>query len=583
MRRSIDMLGSQNLSEFSIAALRVDDWFLSAGTLCSGRIANADALLKAPFKAGWRVERHGHSLVVLLDENFPFSKVEVRLANGRGDKIQPHVEHNGKLCLSAEENYALDPVSAVKNALSQSFKLLKQNEQGYLTDDFQDDFLLYWNNYIQEARYVANLNIPAGLQSRFGSYCVIEKEIYCFAGRGEAEPYLRNIRPHNSLELKRSINIRLFSLPSPDRYPDTYSELEKLINDRTSDGLLLFQEALCQQPKSIVVVLMGFDESGRDHAVAIRLSRPVDQKGQTAHRRFVRRDFSRLKDAPSGSLGDYNLTRLTTRSVNAALTRLPYDDVRVLAEKRVAIIGCGALGSGVAKLLAKAGIGHLKIVDDEDLRWENIRRHELGAAAINQSKAAAMAADLGRNIPDIGSVEAFNCTVQKLCTDNPKILANIDLIVSCSGSWFADTFIDIGILDEGEARRPVIYGWLEDYSVAAHSVFLNGADGLTFRDGFDAYGNFHGRASTGAKRPPPGCGVSTSPFGAVELSAAQSLVARTALNVLRGRLKNSSWRTWLTDQDALKEAGASWKEEWLEKRGEPGVWGGVSEADWKFD
>jgi len=44
---------------------------------------------------------------------------------------------------------------------------------------------------------------------------------------------------------------------------------------------------------------------------------------------------------------------------------------------RVTLLGCGALGSGVAQCLARAGVGSLRIVDRDFLEWSNLARQVL--------------------------------------------------------------------------------------------------------------------------------------------------------------------------------------------------------------
>lgn len=48
-----------------------------------------------------------------------------------------------------------------------------------------------------------------------------------------------------------------------------------------------------------------------------------------------------------------------------------------LSASRVALIGCGALGSSMANLLARAGIGRLRIVDRDFLEEHNLQRQSL--------------------------------------------------------------------------------------------------------------------------------------------------------------------------------------------------------------
>ena len=48
-----------------------------------------------------------------------------------------------------------------------------------------------------------------------------------------------------------------------------------------------------------------------------------------------------------------------------------------LKQARVALIGCGALGSTVADLLVRAGIGELTIIDREYVELHNLQRQSM--------------------------------------------------------------------------------------------------------------------------------------------------------------------------------------------------------------
>jgi len=65
---------------------------------------------------------------------------------------------------------------------------------------------------------------------------------------------------------------------------------------------------------------------------------------------------------------------------------------RRLAGARVLVAGCGALGTNAAELLARAGIGHLRLVDFDRLERSNLQRQSLVREAdIGTSKATATA------------------------------------------------------------------------------------------------------------------------------------------------------------------------------------------------
>src|SRR5437764_7365990 len=50
---------------------------------------------------------------------------------------------------------------------------------------------------------------------------------------------------------------------------------------------------------------------------------------------------------------------------------------RRLLNSRATIIGCGALGSGHAEALARAGVGNLRIVDRDFVEFSNLQRQTM--------------------------------------------------------------------------------------------------------------------------------------------------------------------------------------------------------------
>src|SRR5262245_36560294 len=72
---------------------------------------------------------------------------------------------------------------------------------------------------------------------------------------------------------------------------------------------------------------------------------------------------------------------------------------RRLGEARVAIVGCGALGTYHAAALARAGVGFLRIIDRDYVELNNLQRqwlYEESDATDGLPKAVAAARHLGR-------------------------------------------------------------------------------------------------------------------------------------------------------------------------------------------
>ena len=48
-----------------------------------------------------------------------------------------------------------------------------------------------------------------------------------------------------------------------------------------------------------------------------------------------------------------------------------------ITRSRVAVLGCGALGTVAAEILARAGVGHLRLIDRDVVEWTNLQRQSL--------------------------------------------------------------------------------------------------------------------------------------------------------------------------------------------------------------
>jgi adenylyltransferase/sulfurtransferase len=126
-----------------------------------------------------------------------------------------------------------------------------------------------------------------------------------------------------------------------------------------------------------------------------------------------------------------------------------------LQQSRVFICGCGALGSVLANTLARAGVGHLRIVDRDFLELNNLQRQVLYdeddvAAGIPKAIAAQ------RRLQKINSaidIEAHVADVDH--TNVGRLVQDVDIILDGS-----DNFEVRYLLNDAAARyqKPWIYG-----------------------------------------------------------------------------------------------------------------------------
>lgn len=110
----------------------------------------------------------------------------------------------------------------------------------------------------------------------------------------------------------------------------------------------------------------------------------------------------------------------------------------VLAGKRVAILGCGSMGSKVATSLARMGVSNFYLVDSDVLKVSNLVRNELDWGAVGAHKADALAERLkcinaqvkvDRWVNQLGGQTSVDTLMACLTS-----LKTCDLIVETTGS-----------------------------------------------------------------------------------------------------------------------------------------------------
>ena len=99
------------------------------------------------------------------------------------------------------------------------------------------------------------------------------------------------------------------------------------------------------------------------------------------------------------TLSDDQLDRYARHIV---LKEIGGDGQKRLLAARVAVIGAGGIGAPALQYLAAAGIGHIRLIDDDQVSLDNLQRQILfGTADIGRDKAAVAAEALARLNPEV--------------------------------------------------------------------------------------------------------------------------------------------------------------------------------------
>src|SRR5690349_6530392 len=126
-----------------------------------------------------------------------------------------------------------------------------------------------------------------------------------------------------------------------------------------------------------------------------------------------------------------------------------------LAQARVVIIGCGALGAMQAETLARAGVGHLTLVDRDFVEESNLQRQimfEESDARERLPKAVAAA----RRIHRVNSDVRAEAVVADVNFENvEEIIADADLVLDGTDNFETRYLINDACVKAG---TPWIYG-----------------------------------------------------------------------------------------------------------------------------
>ncbi|CAH1190872.1 MULTISPECIES: ThiF family adenylyltransferase [Paenibacillus] len=126
-----------------------------------------------------------------------------------------------------------------------------------------------------------------------------------------------------------------------------------------------------------------------------------------------------------------------------------------LKGSRVLIIGAGALGTGIAETLARAGIGHITIADRDYVEWSNLQRQQLYAEkdALERMPKAIAAV---KRLKEINSTVDIVGKVMDVRTDElEELIADVDLVMDATDNF--DTRLLINDMCQ-KHRKPWIYG-----------------------------------------------------------------------------------------------------------------------------
>jgi len=481
----------------------------------------------------------------------------------------PNLEEYGILCLLAggASTSAERVESVVMELLGEARDLINGWQSGTALERFEDEFQSYWNRWPQNIEKFVSLCSTDGASRWVCSFA--ERNFTIVA---EDEQTLRSwvqnyFTPDSEVTLQSIPLIRLPRPLRPKEFPRSVAHLFTLLKaDAVATQML--KDLMRANPDQQKGVLLSFP--GRRGAGFAGLILPCNQKKVKGFRKGHFPEHHNLSPVTGASVTRCDFSWVHGRDQNPSTA--------ILANKTVVVLGVGSLGSGVAEILAKMGVGKLVLVDPEEMATENSSRHTLGVRSASKFKAMEQALNLSKRFPHL-QFEPHPVRWELCYQKNPAIFTSADLIVSTIGEWAAES--SLNTLASSSAEFPtVLFGWLEEHAAAGHAIAFFGDKGC-LRCMVDDMG--HPRLPVtqwpngGTQLMVPMCGGTFQPYGATELTFSQGLVADLADDILLNRVGVTTHRVWIGQKKLLEPGKGEWHPDWISNQGNPGNGGCILE------
>lgn len=515
------------------------------------------------------VEGRDLPLCLGLTHNFPGRLPKVFVLDENIHGRVPHVFADGHICFQEAEGILLDrhsPVDVAREALDRAVETLRRGLSGDNSSDFIEELALYWHGDVEGISFFEAddrvKEIRRVLFPLTGVWAFV-------SDRAQARQVLRPEPALKTAEFtalidslitktwSRGLYIPIKEVPRPlDPFPVDPWKPEQIEQ-------FIFENLTPAQRKKVDALTRGMNK--RSTFLIMRVPRPRGGDYLVGVR------FENIRGGHPLSLkpGDATVAqfRLERRDAGYLLPRA--GGASDLRQKRVVLVGCGAIGGQLALELIRCGIGQLTLVDPDVLRPENAHRHVLGMPPLllQPNKALLLAAEIERRYPG-SQIKGLATTIEHAIEVGSIVPTQYDLVVSATG----DPNVDRSLNDRlytAESRPASLFTWLEPLGIGGHAVTFapqeHGAlpgcfDCLFTPRPLDPAPVLENHASFAAPgqvftRELAGCGNAFTPYSSLDALRTAEIAARLIIDVLQGRVHGPLLRSWKGSGEAFRAAG----------------------------
>lgn len=400
--------------------------------------------------------------------------------------VMPHVDDDQELCAVDRSQFVFDRSQApgqVRGMIVRAREVLEEGLTASATSQIAEELDSYWSATTS----------PAPLNA------------------GHQESTSSNGGANNVLTTSA-----ILSFESHQSKPDTVDELIQWLNHWDSTLGERFIRAISLASASDP----EFSIQAPNAAIGVRIL--VSARGP-AFQKALSRPGSWKKYAEGSAIGQLGIERFKARSfdLRTLFATNGGRDAPPLAKLNVVLIGCGAIGGYLARMLGQMGAGideFLTLIDHDVLSFSNTRRHALGLGGIRQFKATACKDAIKSDFPALRVRD-----VVAKATSQVAVLESADLIIDATGEEGFSEWLNEWAIDRrrsGAKTPSVQFVWIEGWG-ASVQVFLLEEDQFAC---YHCLGDRFSALREAPLEPVVACGEQNSvPYGPAAPGAAASL------------------------------------------------------------
>lgn len=383
-----------------------------------------------------------------------------------------HVETDDGICYASGAGLPVDiyqPGQAILRVLAEIERTLELSYKGRASQEVIDEYQHYWQGKL-DVRIFLPKTFEAGIYKGYSFLAYLGSKPL-FIGIAKSKTLrgytVKHIVPAQIWSLNENIGATDdIKIPKTIAQFQTWLQDQPFAKDMNWDNAekLLIEQGLLLIAAPNAVVGVGLD-------LPISISAAVK-------RGSIRK--TKLPEILDKQKNELELTRYSAiwSSIEDIASR-NYLESSTLQEYSIALVGCGTIGSHLARMLVQSGAGakeKLTLFDNQILSAGNIGRHLLGFSDVGKNKAEATKKELERFHPD---VKVF--AVDDSALTRWDLLKRHDLVVDATGEWNVQSALNSAFFDNrGDKLKGLLHTW----------VFLNGAGVQSFLNLGDEFACF---------------------------------------------------------------------------------------------